>query len=295
MENTPNSVKNFFLLFKKQLKNQYEEKEIVQFLYILLEKYFGWGKADVQLRLNDILSGDDATRIENALFELSSNTPIQYITGTAYFAGIELTVNPDVFIPRPETEELVALIVKENSQRQDAGLTILDIGTGSGCIAISLKLNMQNALITAVDVSPSGLNVARGNAILQGCLIGFQQADILDHVAMKDFPIYDIIVSNPPYVLESERQVMKQNVLDYEPAEAIFVPDDDPMRFNKAIGNFASFHLKRPGILYLEINELFGKEVRELLILQGFEKTEVIRDIHGKDRFVKAMLPEISF
>ena len=290
METQQNSIKNFLLLFKNRLKNQYDEKEIIQFLYILFEKYFGWGKTEVHLRSNDVLSKKDASRLNHALFELSCNRPIQYIIGVAFFAGLELTVNPNVLIPRPETEELVGLIIKENSQRQNTNLTILDIGTGSGCIAISLKLKLQNAIITAMDVSSSGLEVARENAIRYGCEIRFHQGDILDQEVLKDFPSYDIIVSNPPYVLQGERNVMKQNVLDFEPFEALFIPDNDPMFFYKAIAGFASHQLKRPGILYLEINELFGKEVRELLLLKGFENIVVIQDIHGKDRFVKASL-----
>ena len=289
MENQPNSIKNFFLLFKNRLKNQYDENESFQFLYILFEKYFGWGKAEVHLRSNDILSDKDASCLYHALFELSCNRPIQYVTGVAFFSGLELTVNPNVLIPRPETEELVERIIKENSQRQDTDLTILDIGTGSGCIAISLKLKLQNAIITAMDVSPLGLEVARENAIRYGCKIRFYQGDILDKEILNDFPTYDIIVSNPPYVLEGERKVMRQHVLDFEPSGALFVPDNDPMRFNKAIAGFASHHLKRLGILYLEMNELFGKEVQELLLLQGFQNIEVIQDIHGKDRFVKAL------
>lgn len=294
MKKQPDSIKNFLLLFKNQLKNQYDENEIIQFLNILLEKYFGWGKAEVHLRSYDVLSNKDASRLYHALFELSRNRPIQYIIGAAFFAGLELAVNSNVLIPRPETEELVGLIIKENSQRQDTGLMILDIGTGSGCIAISLKLKLQNAIITALDISPSGLEVARKNADRYGCMIWFHQGDILDPEVLKDFPAYDIIVSNPPYVLEGERKVMKQHVLDFEPVEALFVPDNDPMRFNKAIARFASLHLKRPGILYLEMNELFGKEVQELLLLQGFQNIEVIQDIHGKDRFVKALLLDSS-
>jgi release factor glutamine methyltransferase len=290
MENIPNTIKNFFLLFKNRLKNQYDENEIIQFLYILFEKYFGWGKIEVHLRSNDVLSDKDASRLYHALFELSCNRPIQYITGVSFFAGLELKVNPDVLIPRPETEELVGLIIKENNKRKGTGLTILDIGTGSGCIAVSLKLKLQNAVITAMDVSPSGLEVAMENAKRYGCEIRFHQVDILDQEFLKDFPAYDIIVSNPPYVLEREKEVMRQHVLDFEPAEALFVPVNDPMRFNKAIAGFASHHLARPGILYLEINELFGDEVRELLLRRGFENAKVIQDIHGKDRFVKALL-----
>ncbi len=295
MENQSNSIKNFLRLFKNRLKNQYDENEIIQFLYILFEKYFGWGKAEVHLRSNDVLPEKDATRLYHALFELSCNRPIQYITEVAFFAGLELKVNPDVLIPRPETEELVGWIIKENDKRKRTGLTILDIGTGSGCIAISLKLKLPNAIITAMDVSPSGLEIARENANRYGCEIRFHQGNILDPEVLKDFPAYNIIVSNPPYVLEREKEVMRQHVLDFEPAEALFVPDNDPMRFNKAIAGFASHHLTRPGILYLEINELFGNEVRELLLLRGFENAEVIQDIHGKDRFVKAFLSDHSF
>src|ERR1039457_323990 len=135
MEKPSNSVKYFFQLFKKQLKKQYDEKEIIQFLYILFENYFGWGKTEVQLRLDDILSGNDSIRIRNALSELSGNRPVQYITGIAYFARLELSVNPNVLIPRPETEEMANLIIKENGHRQQESMAIIDIGTGSGCIA----------------------------------------------------------------------------------------------------------------------------------------------------------------
>jgi release factor glutamine methyltransferase len=290
MEILTNSVKYFYQHFKKELKKQYDEKEIIQFLYILFENYFGWGKTEVQLRMENILSGNDSIRMKQALLELSRNKPVQYITGTAYFAGLELIVKPGVLIPRPETEELVERIIQENSPGQEP-LSILDIGTGSGCIAIRLDMKMPNSIVTAIDISPEGLAIAGENARRHGCTILFREGDVLDPLQLKDFPAYDIIVSNPPYVLEKEKKLMKPNVLEYEPAGALFVPDDDPMRFNRAIAEFSYHHLKRPGILYIEINERFGREVTELLSFIGFDEIKLFRDIHGKDRFVKASLP----
>jgi release factor glutamine methyltransferase len=295
METPTNSIKNFFLLFTNTLKNQYEEREIIQFLYILFEKHFGWGKSEVHLRLGEILSEKDANQLYRDLEDLAANTPIQYITKVAYFSGLELTVGPGVLIPRPETEELVELVIKDHDQEKDTGLAILDIGTGSGCIAITLKLKLGNPDVSAIDVSSAALEIARVNAGRYDCRIRFRQGDIFDPQSLHDLPLYDIIVCNPPYVLESERKVMRPNVLDFEPAAALFVPDNDPMRFNKAITSFASDHLKRQGTLYLEINERFGKEVMEILLLHGFEHIEVIRDIHGRDRFVKGFPSESLF
>lgn len=288
MQIPANSLKKISLIFQQKLREQYDEREIAQFLYILTGKYLGWTKTEAHLRFNDVLPEKAATLFLSALSELRMNKPVQYITGSAFFYGLELAVNTGVLIPRPETEELVDLVIRDCREKKGTSLNILDIGTGSGNIAVSLALHLKDAVITATDISQLALDTAAVNADRYGCNIRFIREDTLDPLAASELPAFDIIVSNPPYVLESERKTMRPNVLDNEPAVALFIPDEDPMRFNKAIAGFAVKHLVKKGILYLEINERFGNNVMELLKNSGFQHEDLIRDINGRDRFIKA-------
>jgi release factor glutamine methyltransferase len=260
----------------------------MQFVYLLFEEWKFWNKADIQLNREQELKGEEVARFRDALYQLQLNKPIQYIIGAVQFLQAKIKVREGVLIPRPETEEMAAMILEDNGHRKYEELSLLDIGTGSGCIPVSVKQQMPAFDVTAIDISPAALEIAEENSILNQCNVRFILADILDRQGWKNFPGYTIIVSNPPYVPESERASMHPNVLEYEPHSALFVTDSDPLQFYRAISEFAFLHLLRPGWLYLEINERFGKQVRDFLLSSGFDKAEVMKDIHGKDRFIRA-------
>jgi release factor glutamine methyltransferase len=288
VENKPNTVSSILQVFRAELKNDYDEKEIRQFLNILFNEWLGWNRARVLLNQDEKLSEEEVSRFLLALEDLKIHKPIQYITGRIHFLDLDLLVTPDVLIPRPETEELVHMIIKENKSKQHEEFSMLDIGTGSGCIALSLKKNFPFSLVSAMDISLNALQLARKNADRNGCDILFVHHDILQKNGDFIFPGFDIIISNPPYITESEKKEMLDNVLDYEPYEALFVPDLDPLVYYKAIADFSVTHLFRSGLLYFEINERFGQEIKQLLLKMEFEKVEVLKDLNGKDRFIRA-------
>ena len=299
MENKPISVNLILRIFQDELKKDYDLREIKQFIYILFDEWKGWNRAQVQINQEEILTEEEVSLFHLALEELKRYKPIQYIIGQAHFHGLKLVVTPDVLIPRPETEELVDLIIRENTHKRHDELSILDIGTGSGCIAVNLKKYFPFSFVSAMDSSEKALRVAMENADRNDCRITFLHHDIFRQTEQSKFIVYNIIVSNPPYVRESEKKEMHKNILDHEPHEALFVPDYDPLVYYKAIAAFTRQHLCRPGLLYLEINERFGPEIRTLLLNKGFDKVAVMKDIHGKDRFIRAesnnrVIPSIS-
>ncbi|MCX6250783.1 MAG: peptide chain release factor N(5)-glutamine methyltransferase [Bacteroidetes bacterium] len=288
MEKEIKSVKSVIELFNQGLNNRYNAFEIMQFVYILFDHLLGLKKAEVHLALEEILSPETIKRLMAAFEELRRDKPIQYITGVTEFLEIRLTLNEYVLIPRPETEELVELILKDRYQVTNPWVTMLEIGTGSGCIAIALKYYIPQLAITAMDVSVDALSVAKENALINNCLIEFREGNILSPNQMKKLAEFDLIVSNPPYVLESEKAMMQPNVLNYEPSVALFVPDSNPMLFNDAIADLALEHLVQGGMLYLEINDGFGSEIQSLLTRKGLIDVKLFRDIRGKDRFIRA-------
>jgi release factor glutamine methyltransferase len=288
MENIPVSVSSILKAFHEELSKDYDGNEIRQFLYLLFDEWKGWNKARVHLNHEELLSEADVARFCWALEELKKHRPVQYIVGRTYFHGLELVVTPAVLIPRPETEELVDIIIRENTRRKHEEFSILDIGTGSGCIAVSLKKNFPHTAVSALDNSPVALQLAGKNAARNGCDIRFVLHDIFQKAEQSLFPEYDIIISNPPYVMESEKKEMHKNVLDYEPHDALFVPDDDPLVFYKTISDFSCNHLSPNGLLYMEINEQFGKDIKNLLVTKKFDRVEVMKDINGRDRFIRA-------
>ncbi|SDY17819.1 peptide chain release factor N(5)-glutamine methyltransferase [Hymenobacter psychrophilus] len=217
---------------------------------------------------------------------LLRHEPLQYVLGTAHFAGLELEVTPATLIPRPETEELVELIAREQQEGR-TGLQVLDVGTGSGCIPLALAARLPGARFTAVDVSAEALAVARRNAVRCGVTIDFQQVDILAAVPVLAGPL-DVLVSNPPYVLESERALMRPNVLAYEPATALFVPNHDPLLFYRRIAQLGRALLGPGGVLYFEINEQFAAETEGLLRGLGYAAVVSHEDIFGRARLVRA-------
>ncbi|MCM1066042.1 MAG: peptide chain release factor N(5)-glutamine methyltransferase [Muribaculaceae bacterium] len=227
-------------------------------------------------------------RIDAVVAKVASGEPVQYAVGSAHFMGNDYAVDSSVLIPRPETAGLVDLITGLYAGRSD--LHVLDVGTGSGCIAISLARALPFASVEAVDISAAALSVAEGNARKLGAKVAFTQCDILK-TAVPSAPTFDIVVSNPPYICASERAEMDARVLDYEPAQALFVPDDDPLLFYRAIARYTMGALRSGGRLFFEINERFPKEMRGLLEAEGYSDIDVQRDYRGKYRFAIALRP----
>ena len=268
---------------EKELSDFYPQGELKVLVRMLLQQVAGWSLVDM-LTHNDLtLTAAQQMQIADAVDRLKRYEPIQYILGAAEFDGMRLVVDARALIPRPETAELVLLLAETLSP--DA--SVLDIGTGSGCIAVALARRLPQAQVSAYDVSPDALALAAENARNQGVKIDFRQVDIL-HDAPADAPVFDAIVSNPPYVTDSERASMEANVLDYEPALALFVPDDDPLLFYRAIADFAWTHLSIGGRLFFEINHRFGAEIVMMLRDKGFANCAVQHDAFGKERFVVA-------
>ncbi len=267
------------------LSNAYPETEIQSFFTILVEYKLHLSRIQLALEHNFELDNDDLDFLQNALLKLKNQIPIQYIVGETTFYGLMFEVDKNVLIPRPETEELVEWIVKNHKNRNS--LKILDVGTGSGCIAISLAKNLPNAKVSALDISAEALTIAKNNAILNNVTIDFINADILTISKLPD--TFDIIVSNPPYVRELEKAQMQQNVLSNEPHIALFVKDENPLLFYDKIAELAKNYLTKNGVLYFEINQYLGRETVDLLKSKGFKNIEVKKDIYGVDRMVKCL------
>ena len=260
-----------------------EPHEAQAMIRVICEDVFNYDPVDVALRQDSELPEFAQQRVSDAISRLHRHEPLQYIVGSARFHGHKFKVTPAVLIPRPETEQLVDLIVDENPA---SDLRVLDIGTGSGCIAISLARALKFAQIDALDVSRDALAVARDNAAALKAKVRFFESDIL---LPQPAATYDIIVSNPPYICWSEREAMERNVKDYEPGQALFVPDNDPLLFYKSIAPYAMQSLDKGGRLYLEINQRFGREVKQLLEDNGFDEVRIIEDSYGKVRFAAAV------
>lgn len=281
-------VKKIMRDFQHELAGIYPEREISQFVYILFDAFMGWEKTRVHLSFDTEVPGLPGQLFYGALNELAAGKPIQYITGRCRFDDLLLKVAPGVLIPRPETEELCATIRKDLLADGHPSLSILDIGTGSGCIAIYLKKHFPHAVVAAMEHSSDALAIARTNALANNCEISFENSNILHQRSREDGVMFNVIVSNPPYVLESERKHMHRNVTDFEPGMALFVPDQDPLVFYRAVTEYAANNIIPPARLYFEINERFGREVRDLVLSAGFDEASVLSDFHGKDRFVSA-------
>lgn len=287
-------LKNYKTRLLKELSNLYDSQEIESFFYILLESY--GGKKRIDLALNPEMEMDEIQLIkwENALTELKNQKPIQYILGTTEFYGLTFLVNENTLIPRPETEELVEWIVVESRKSIVDRMKILDIGTGSGCIAISLAKNLPNAEVFAMDISEKALATAKKNAELNTISVNFICADILKLLTFDFLPStkLDIIVSNPPYVRNLEKSEIKPNVLEYEPHLALFVEDTDALLFYRKIAQLAKQNLSENGMLFFEINQYLGKETVELLEDLGFNNVLLKKDIYGNDRMISCCIKE---
>jgi release factor glutamine methyltransferase len=288
MEPEGQIVSEILRKYKERLAGLYPVTEIMSIAYLLFEHFSGLTKTQLHLSPGAHLPGHSSRLLNEALERLCQGEPVQYITEKAFFNDLELKVTREVLIPRPETEELSRLIRSENIHRQYEETTVLDIGTGSGCLALDVKKSFPYAAVTAIDISKEALAVAGDNAMFNGLSIKFFQTDIRNEDGWEDLGFFDWIISNPPYVRESEKAAMHLNVKGFEPHGALFVPDDDPLCFYHSIGRFAINHLCRPGQLYLEINSALGEEVCNLMKQLGFSKVMLYKDFFGKNRYVRA-------
>ena len=289
------NIKKFRDYFNKTLKKLYPTSEIDTFLFLLLEEYLNFKRIDIVLKSNFEISPEDLILLRSSTKLLEQEIPIQYILGKTEFYGFPFILNEHVLIPRPETEELISSILENflktrsfHTNANEKQLKILDIGTGSGCIPISLKKSLPFAEITAIDVSNEALTIAKKNAVLNKVDINLTQQDILNTTSLNQ--LYDVIVSNPPYVRESEKKEIKNNVLNNEPHMALFVEDNNPLVFYNKIAELAKNHLTKNGTLFFEINQYLGKETVELIKLKGFNKIQLKKDIFGRDRIIIASL-----
>ena len=290
MKTSSNLVRECRKYYASELETIYGSDEANALIMILLEHYFSLDRVKIAMNPELRLSESELLTLHFAVKELLTNKPVQYIIGETEFCGMRFFVDENVLIPRPETEEMVKKIAscRDKACLVPTGCDILDIGTGSGCIAISLAKLLTDSKVTAVDVSEKALNVARKNAKANEVNVRFILDDILNpqNPELIDNQ-YDIIVSNPPYVCESEKSEMRANVLDYEPFSALFVSDNDPLIFYRKILEFAQKALKPGGEVWFEINENFGEEMKNLCLEQGFKNVEIIKDFRERDRILK--------
>lgn len=286
-------LKEIKRIFHKELDVLFGANEVESFFNILIKHYLNLTRIALVLDTNISINKEEEQPLFEALSRLKNEEPIQYITGETEFYGLPFKVNKYTLIPRPETEELVDLIINCHSERyEESNLKILDIGTGTGCIAIALAKNLPHAKVYAMEVSEDALEVAQYNSEMNTVNVTFIQDNILNpyHAEMDSVcPKFDIIVSNPPYVRNLEKEEINNNVLNYEPHLALFVPDINPLKFYTAILEYAVNNLTKRGLLFFEINQYLGQETKQLLADFGFTNIELIKDVFGKNRMLKAM------
>lgn len=276
-------MKKTIRFIREDLASFYEPSEIESFITLIFSFVFGYSKKEMILKADQILPESVSQKVAAIVSRLKNNEPIQYILGETEFYGLKFNVEPGVLIPRFETEELVYLIIR---RKHNLAVKILDIGTGSGCIAISLKKQLPGSDVWCCDISDQALKIARKNAIQNEVVINLEKFDILGQAPFSENG-FDLVVSNPPYVTESEKKLMQKNVLNFEPSLALFVPDNDPLLFYRSIVMKAKELLVPGGELYFEINEAYGCEVSGLLIENGYN-VEILNDMNGKERFAIA-------
>ena len=283
------TIKDVFSTFKQSLGTLYDTSEIEALTLMIISEITELSKAMIKAFPEQEITLQQHEKLNNILARLQTGEPIQYILGHTEFYGLTFKVNPSVLIPRPETEELVEWVLNSKVESQKSKVSnILDIGTGSGCIAISLKKNFLTAQVSAIDISTEALQTAKQNAELNEVDINFIHADILNINSEIEIPKSEIIISNPPYVTLHDKTQMHTNVTDFEPHTALFVPENDPLIFYKAIADFAIDNLAPKGLLFFEINESLGKETVEMLESKGFKDIELRKDMSGRDRMVRA-------
>lgn len=276
-----------YLYIRNELSGYYPDSEVSAIAKSLLTDVFHLSALDLYAGKDNDFSSENLNRLNDIVMRLKSYEPLQYILGETYFCGLKFEVSPSVLIPRPETAELIDWVLSDYNGA--AGMKVLDIGTGSGCIPISLASLMDRPKVFAWDISEDALKVARRNSIKNNVEVDFRNVDVLG----EEIPAIevDIIVSNPPYIGESEKNVMDKNVLDWEPELALFVPDNDPLVFYRRIALLGMDILKEKGVLYFEINQLYGPDTVDMLIDIGYKDIELRKDMSGNDRMIKAVRP----
>lgn len=287
MNFSSNKITDIRLYYTQQLMLNFSNDESAQMLDMIFESLFGISRTFRLLNPELRLSESEMLKVHFAVKQLLKHRPVQYVLNESFFYGLSFFVDERVLIPRPETEELVDWILS-NPQVTKGKPAVLDIGTGSGCIAISLKNKMPEASVWAIDISNDALAVARKNALQNQVEIHFVNDNIIAPTQTDHLPEFDVIVSNPPYVRESEKNQIKPNVLNYEPHHALFISDDDPLVFYKSIIRFCEIKLKKNGFLYFEINRAFGTQIHELLNNSGFSEIILKKDLSGNDRMFYA-------
>ncbi len=282
------TIHAFKSFFTTTLTPLFPVTEIDTFFFLLMEALLDMQRIDTVLKAQEEIPASKFSELKKALHRLEKEEPIQYILGTTEFYGLPFTVTPDTLIPRPETEELVAWVLESLSPTKNT--TILDIGTGSGCIPIALKKSCKNTLVSAIDISNEALSIAKKNAIKNETDIQFHQADILttSSLSFTNTEEFDLIISNPPYVRELEKAEISNNVLQNEPHLALFVSNENPLLFYSKIAELATKHLTESGLLFFEINQYLGKETVAMLRKKGFSNIELRKDIFKNDRMLKA-------
>ena len=284
-------LKEFKLFFNEALSAIYPKTEIDSFFFILMEEKLQMQRIDTVLKPNFLITEKNLIDLKTIVKRLQKEEPIQYIIGNTEFYGLPFLVDKNTLIPRPETEELVTWVldeIKVLTNNKITELSILDIGTGTGCIPISLAKNLTSLNISAIDISPEALLIAKQNAILNKVIIEFIELDIL---CAKSLPQkYDVIISNPPYVRELEKEEIKINVLENEPHLALFVADENPLIFYNKIADLAKQQLSKNGMLFFEINQYLGKETANMLVKKGFKNIQLKKDLFGNDRMIKCVL-----
>ncbi len=267
----------------------YDSREARNIANLVIENITCFSGSERIVHQHENITNYQQDSLQQMTTELLAHKPVQYVLHEAYWYKMKWYVDEHVLIPRPETEELVDWIIEDSQQaRYDVRCTMLDVGTGSGCIAIALKKNLPKTKVLAADVSAEALNVAKRNALANEAEIEFIKMNALEAKDWEALPALDFIVSNPPYIAQSEASLMNDNVLKYEPHLALFVPDDNPLLFYEAISTFGWHCLKNGGKLFFEINELLGDEVAQLLSTKGYENIEIKKDLQNKNRMVKA-------
>jgi release factor glutamine methyltransferase len=279
-------LKEINTIFHKDLDAIYGVNEVNSFFNILIDFYLNLNRITLAVQPDYAITKEEEQLLFEALRRLKLNVPIQYIIGETEFYGLPFNVNEHTLIPRPETEELVNWILESCKSKSDS-INVLDIGTGSGCIAIALAKHLLNAKVSAFDISKKAINVAEKNAELNGVAVDYFEIDILNQVKWDGE--FNIIVSNPPYVRHLEKAGIRANVLNHEPELALFVEDDNPLIFYKAITKFARQHLKQGGQLYFEINQYLGDEMMQLLEQHSFKAIELKKDMFGNHRMIKGI------
>ncbi len=283
------TIQEAALQLRLQLLRIYEKKEAVNITDMVIENVTGWQKIDRIVNKNNTLNTAQEELLEKYSDALVNHEPVQYVLHETWFGGMKLYTDENVLIPRPETEELVDWVIKDLTNNKST-VKIIDIGTGSGCIPLTIKKYLPPAEVHACDVSNGALAVAKKNATDQNLAINFHLLDILNDADRNQLPVFDIIISNPPYIPQKDKLDMAVNVLAYEPQLALFVPNEDPLLFYSNIANFAATHLSEHGCIYLEIHEAMGKAVIDLYKQKGFKKIDLRKDLQGKDRMIRVQL-----